>query len=156
MFLMSIWAFIQRLALVHTAPSAVLISSQLMSSSAISVTHFGVVYAWTNTEQCKLSLGLTTLITRLQRWYVTIPSLDQWWKTIANHRNQWLRDPKTIEKPLNPMVVPNHSIQWWWCLWKPLKLCNGSKNWSSKSKKFWFWDTLQFFRSFLWLKPSNS
>ena len=53
---------------------------------------------------------------RLQRWYVTIPSSGQWWTTIENHRNQWLPDPKTIEKPLNPMVAPNHSIQWWWCL----------------------------------------
>ena len=53
---------------------------------------------------------------RLQRWYVTIPSLDQWWTTIENHWNQWLPDPKTIEKSLNPMVAPNHSIQWWWCL----------------------------------------
>ena len=34
---------------------------------------------------------------RLQRWYVTIPSSDQWWATIKNHRNQWLPDPKTIE-----------------------------------------------------------
>ena len=67
---------------------------------------------------------------RLKRWYVTIPPLDQWWTTIVNHWNQWLRDPKTIEKPLNPMVAPNHSIQWWWCLSKPLKFCNGSKTWS--------------------------
>ena len=57
-------------------------------------------------------ISLPTPRYRLQRWYVTIPSLDQWWTTIANHRNQWLRDPKTIEKPLNPMVAPNHSIQW--------------------------------------------
>ena len=58
------------------------------------------------------------MMIRLQRWYVTIPSLDQWWTTIVNHQNQWLLDPKTIEKPLNPMVVPNHSIQWWWCFFK--------------------------------------
>ena len=34
--------------------------------------------------------------------------------TIKNHRYQWLRDPKTIGKPLIPMVGLNHSIQWWW------------------------------------------
>ena len=34
---------------------------------------------------------------RLQRWLATIPSLDQWWKTIVNHWNQWLPDLKTIE-----------------------------------------------------------
>ena len=51
-------------------------------------------------------------LNRLQRWYVTIPSLDQWWTTIENHRYQWLPDPKTIEKPLILMVGLNHSIQW--------------------------------------------
>ena len=31
---------------------------------------------------------------KLQRWYITIPSLDQWCTTIKNHRYQWL--PSTI------------------------------------------------------------
>ena len=51
---------------------------------------------------------------RLQRWYITIPSSDQWCTTIENHRYQWLSYPKTIGKPLIPMVALNHSIQWWW------------------------------------------
>ena len=66
---------------------------------------------------------------RLQRWYLTIPSSDQWWTTIENHRYQWLPDPKTIGKPSFPMIVCNHSIQWWWYPWKQLELCNGSKYW---------------------------
>ena len=41
---------------------------------------------------------------RLQRWYITIPSSDQWCATIENHRYQWLSYPKTIGKPLIPMV----------------------------------------------------
>ena len=48
--------------------------------------------------------------TRLRRWYITIPSLDQWWTTIENHRYQWLSYPKTIGKPLIPMVALNHFI----------------------------------------------
>ena len=50
--------------------------------------------------------------TRLRRWYITIPSSDQWCTTIENHRYQWLSYPKTIGKPLIPMVALNHSIQW--------------------------------------------
>ena len=45
---------------------------------------------------------------RLQRWYVTIPSSDQWWATIKKHRNRWLPDPKTIEP--NGCPKPFHSI----------------------------------------------
>ena len=55
---------------------------------------------------------MVMIVIRLQRWQVTIPSLDQWWKTIENHRFQWLPDPKTIKKPLISMVGLNHSIQW--------------------------------------------
>ena len=51
---------------------------------------------------------------RLRRWYITIPSSDQWYITIENHRYQWLPYPKTIGKPLIPMVALYHSIQWWW------------------------------------------
>ena len=72
---------------------------------------------------------------RLQRWYITIPSSDQWCTTIENHRYQWLSYPKTIGKPLIPMVALNHSIQWWWKLWKPLKICDGSKRVCWKSNK---------------------
>ena len=45
-------------------------------------------------------------ITRIrgERYIETIASLDQWSMTIENHWNQWLKDPKTIEKPLKPMV----------------------------------------------------
>ena len=53
-----------------------------------------------------------TLCFRLRRWYLTIPSSDQWWTTIENHRYQWLPDPKTIGKPSFPMIACNHSIQW--------------------------------------------
>ena len=60
---------------------------------------------------------------RPERWIVTIPSSDQWlttignhWKTIVsngwrtikplkNHCYQWFLDPKTIGKPLLPMVL---------------------------------------------------
>ena len=35
-----------------------------------------------------------SVLCRLQRWYITIPSLDQWRTTIENHRYQWL--PSTI------------------------------------------------------------
>ena len=51
---------------------------------------------------------------RLRRWYITIPSLVQWCTTIENHCYQWLSCPKTIRKPLIPIVGLNHSIQWWW------------------------------------------
>ena len=51
---------------------------------------------------------------RLRRWYITIPSSDQWCTTIENHRYQWLFYSKTIGKPLIPMAALNHSIQWWW------------------------------------------
>ena len=74
---------------------------------------------------------------RPERWIVTIPSSDQWlatignhWKTIVsngwrtikplkNHCYQWFLDPKTIGKPLLPMVLvtknhwKNHWYQWW-------------------------------------------
>ena len=40
------------------------------------------------------------------------PSSDQWCTTIENHRYQWLSYPKTIGKPLIPMVALNHSFQW--------------------------------------------
>ena len=52
------------------------------------------------------------ICTRLQRWYITIPSSDQWCATIENHRYQWLSYPKTIGKPLIPMVSPQpfHSM----------------------------------------------
>ena len=66
---------------------------------------------------------------RLRRWYITIPSSDQWWcTTIENHRYQWLSYPKPSE---------NHWSQWLAStipfngelvmLWKPLKVCDGSK-----------------------------
>ena len=55
----------------------------------------------------------------------TIPSFDQWSWTIENHRNQWLGDPKTIEKPSLAMVRVPKNIQWWWCSPKPLKIFNG-------------------------------
>ena len=48
---------------------------------------------------------------RLRRWYITIPSSNQWCTTIKNHRYQWLSYPKTIGKPLISMVALNHSIQ---------------------------------------------
>ena len=56
--------------------------------------------------------SLTFRPIRLQRWYITIPSLDRWCTTIENHRYQWLSYLKTIRKPLIPMVALNHSIQW--------------------------------------------
>ena len=80
--------------------------------------------------------------TRLQRWYVTIPSLDQWKPTIEKPSLPMAGWPKTIEKPSFSMVASNHSIQWWWCLWKPLKILNGSKTWfkSPMTKTiWWFW-----------------
>ena len=55
----------------------------------------------------------------------TIPSFDQWSLTIENHWNQWLGDPKTIEKPSLAMVRVPKNIQWWWCSPKPLKIFNG-------------------------------
>ena len=42
---------------------------------------------------------------RLQQWYITIPSSDQWCTTIENHHYQWLSYPKTIGKPLIPMPL---------------------------------------------------
>ena len=41
---------------------------------------------------------------RGERYIETIASLDQWSITIENHWSQWLKDPKTIEKPFKPMV----------------------------------------------------
>ena len=82
---------------------------------------------------------------RLQRWLATIPSLDQWWKTIVNHWNQWLPDLKTIEKPLISMLAPNHSIQWWWCPRKSLNMCDGSKKWAKvKQSTVKLWTILNF------------
>ena len=48
---------------------------------------------------------------------------DQLWTT----ENNSCLNYKTIK---NSMVTLNHSIQWLWCLRKPLTLCNGSKMWS--------------------------
>ena len=76
--------------------------------------------------------GQIRFIYRLRRWYITIPSSDQWCTTIEN---QWLSYPKTIGKTLIPMVALNHSIQWWWKLWKPLKVSDGSKIVCWKSNK---------------------
>ena len=45
-----------------------------------------------------------SLCDRGERYIETIASLDQWSMTIENHWSQWLKDPKTIEKPLKPMV----------------------------------------------------
>ena len=71
--------------------------------------------------------------------------MDQWWKTIVNHWNQWLPDLKTIEKPLISMVAPNHSIQWWWCPRKSLKVCDGSKKWAKvKQSTVRLWTRLNF------------
>ena len=50
---------------------------------------------------------------RLQRWYITIPSLDQWCTTIANHRYQWLSlRPKNHRKTIDPNGCPQpfHSM----------------------------------------------
>ena len=41
---------------------------------------------------------------RGERYIETIASLDQWSITIENHWSQWLKDPKTIQKPLKSMV----------------------------------------------------
>ena len=46
----------------------------------------------------------TLVSPRGERYIETIASLDQWSMTIENHWSQWLKDPKTIEKPLKPMV----------------------------------------------------
>ena len=62
---------------------------------------------------------------RPQRSIETIPSFDQWSLTIENHWNQWLDNPKTIEKPSLSMVSIPKNIQWWWCPPKPLKIFNG-------------------------------
>ena len=63
---------------------------------------------------CVWTCAVCNLCDRLRRWYITIPSSDQWCTTIENHRYQWLSYLKTIGKPLIPMVALNHSIQWWW------------------------------------------
>ena len=78
----------------------------------------------TKTQKEKLACTITpTKTNRPERWIVTIPSSDQWlatignhWKTIAtngfwtqkpleNHYYQWFWWPKTIGKPLLPMVL---------------------------------------------------
>jgi len=77
-------------------------------------------------------LGVVHILrNRPERWIVTIPSSDQWlatignhWKTIVSngrrtikplkkHFYQWFLDPKTIGKPLLPMVLvtKNHCYQ---------------------------------------------
>ena len=50
-----------------------------------------------------------------------IASFDQlhWWTTIENHQTQWWGTQKPSENHRSSMVSPNHSIQWWWLLWKP-------------------------------------
>ena len=49
-------------------------------------------------------VGKLRAYSRGERYIETIASLDQWSLTIENHWSQWLKDPKTIEKPLKPMV----------------------------------------------------
>ena len=59
-----------------------------------------------------------------------IASFDQlhWWTTIENHQTQWWGTQKPSEYYRSSMVSPNHSIQWWWLLWKPSKNCDGKIN----------------------------
>ena len=64
---------------------------------------------WRLIRRIKLLKEQESLGIRLQRWYITIPSSDQWCATIKNHHFQWLSYPKTIGKPLIPMVALNHS-----------------------------------------------
>ena len=41
------------------------------------------------------------------------------------------------------MVAPNHSIQWWWCTRKSLKVCDGSKKWAKvKQSTVKLWTSL--------------
>ena len=43
------------------------------------------------------------------------------------------------------MVAPNHSIQWWWCPRKSLKVCDGSKKWAKvKQSTVRLWTRLNF------------
>ena len=43
------------------------------------------------------------------------------------------------------MVAPNHSIQWWWCPRKSLKVCDGSKKWAKvKQSTVKLWTRLNF------------
>ena len=60
--------------------------------------------------QSTYSVAVKSVAVRLQRWYIIIPSSDQWCTTIKNHRYQWLSYPKTIGKSLISMVARNHSI----------------------------------------------
>ena len=80
-------------------------------------------HAWTYAGQWSLKKSLVLYQSRPERWIVTIPLSDQWlatignhWKTIVsngrrtikplkNHCYQWFLDPKTIGKPLLPMVL---------------------------------------------------
>ena len=73
--------------------------------------HFEIAHQWSGLLIEPVS-RLRLVMIRLRRWYITIPSSDQWCTTIENHRYQWLSYPKTIGKPLIPMVALNHSIQW--------------------------------------------
>ena len=45
-------------------------------------------------------------------------------------RDLWKAGLKTIQKSLISMIAPNHSVQWWWCPRKSLKVCVGSKSWA--------------------------
>ena len=61
---------------------------------------------------------------RLEQWSITSHRLTDAGQPSKTIRTRQLVDPKTIGKPLNTMVAPNHSIQWWWLLSKPSKNCD--------------------------------
>ena len=53
-------------------------------------------------------------LTRLERWSIASHRLTDGAQPSKTIGTRWLGDPKTIGKPSNTMVAPNHSIQWKW------------------------------------------
>ena len=56
--------------------------------------------------------GQPTKPPRLERWAIASHRLADSGQPSKTIRTRWLGDPKTIRKPSNRMIAPNHLIQW--------------------------------------------
>ena len=92
----------------------------------VSGKHYTYLYFF-STGRFPTKFASHMMCNRLQRWYVTIPPLDQWQTTIENHRNQWL--PDSVR--LTPKPSKNHFLfrQQPWKMTQPTKrvLANKAK-----------------------------
>ena len=84
-----------------------------------------------------LSFSIFVKMQNLRMFYIRFRTLLDWndvplhrivWPMVDSHRKPSGHDSSGTQKPSNMIVAPNHSIRWWWLLWKPSKNCDGKIN----------------------------